>query len=449
MGSFGSMLTAVAGLRAQSFAMQNISGNIANSSTPGFKRVDTGFADLVPEYMPQRQIAGSVQSFSRATNTLAGEFLPTNLDTNIAINGDGFFSIGQRPMQTTSIVRPSPELYTRRGDFELDRQGFMVNGAGYALRGTMLDRETGLPLATQNNGFIQISQELLGRLDPRPTSTVTYNVTLPQTPSTTNYQQGVPGSELLDTDPLTGPLNGAGNVDLNDADTTEFLRSTLGGGSVTVYNAVGAIESMNLRWAKINAGTNEYALFYESNSNLESWRRVPGSATFDASGSLNTNTIGPAAGVQINGITFQDVAFDFGDSLAMLNDSTVQPSFIEQDGYGVGRYDSVSVSEEGIVSIAYTNGQVVPVAEIGVVGFYAPNALRRVDGGAFEATRESGDPSVAFARGTVLSGGVESSNTDISEEFAKMIVTQQAYTANTRVISTAQEMIREVLNVVR
>ncbi len=133
----------------------------------------------------------------------------------------------------------------------------------------------------------------------------------------------------------------------------------------------------------------------------------------------------------------------------MLNDSNVQPSFIGQDGYGVGRYDSVSVSEEGIVSVAYSNGRVVPVAEIGLVGFYAPNALRRVDGGAFEATRESGDPSVAFARGTVLSGGVESSNTDISEEFAKMIVTQQAYSANTRVISTAQEMIREVLNVVR
>lgn len=445
MGSFGSMLTAVAGLRAQSFAMQNISGNIANSSTPGFKRVDTGFADLVPEQPIRRQIAGSVQSFSRATNTLSGEFLPTNLDTNIAVNGDGFFSVGQRPMQTTSIVRPSPELYTRRGDFELDRQGFMVNGAGYALRGTMLDRESGLPLATQNDGFIQISQELLGRLDPRPTTSVTYNVTMPQIPRTTNYQDGVAGTELIDP----AALNGAGNVDQNDADTTAFLRSTLGGGSVTVYNAVGAIESMNLRWGKLNAATNEYALYYESNSAPDSWRRVPGSATFDGGGALLTNNIGPVTGVQINEIAFQDVAFDFGDSLAMLNDSNVQPSFIEQDGYGVGRYDSVSVSEEGVVSIAYTNGQVVPVAEIGIVGFYAPNALRRVDGGAFEATRESGDPSIAFARGTILSGGVESSNTDISEEFAKMIVTQQAYTANTRVISTAQEMIREVLNVVR
>lgn len=448
MGSFGSMLTAVAGLRAQSFAMQNISGNIANSSTAGFKRVDTGFADLIPEQPLRRQVAGSVSSFSRATNTISGEFLPTNLDTNIAINGDGFFTVGQRPMQTTSVVRQTPELYTRRGDFELDRQGFLVNGAGYALKGTMLDRSTGMPMATQNNGFIQISQELLGRLDPSPTTTVRYNVTMPQTPRVTNYQPGVAGTELLDVS-AAGPLNAAGNVNSTDAETTAFLRSTLGGGSVTVYNAVGAIESMNLRWGKIDAANNTYALFYESNTGGESWQRVPGAVSFNSAGALTSNTIAPAPTVQINGITFQNIAFDFGDSLAMLNDSTVQPSFLDQNGYGVGRYDSVSISEEGVVSISYTNGQVVPVAEINLVGFYAPNALRRVDGGAFEATRESGDPSVAFARGTILSGGIESSNTDIAEEFAKMIVTQQAYSANTRVISTAQEMIREVLNVVR
>jgi flagellar hook protein FlgE len=228
MGSFGSMLTAVAGLRAQSFAMQNISGNIANSSTPGFKRVDTGFADLVPEQPLNRQISGSVGSFSRATNTLSGEFLPTNLDPNVAINGAGFLTVGQRPMQTSTVVRQSPELYTRRGDFELDRQGYLVNGAGYALRGTMLDRTTGLPLATQSDGFIQISQELLGRLDPAPTGNVTYNVTLPQTPRVTNYNATVPNSELLD-DTLGGPvLNAAGNVDAGDPQTTNFLRSTLG-----------------------------------------------------------------------------------------------------------------------------------------------------------------------------------------------------------------------------
>lgn len=446
MGSFGSMLTAVAGLRAQSFAMQNISGNIANSSTPGFKRVDTGFADLIPEQPLSRQVAGSVSSFSRATNTLSGEFLPTNLDTNIAINGDGFFAVGQRPVQTSSIVRPSPELYTRRGDFELDRLGYLVNGAGYALRGTMLDRVTGLPQPSANGGFIQISQELLGRLDPSPTSEVTYNVTLPNTAGTTDSAANAAWGDQIN--PTAQDASG----DIPTANNTAFLRSSLGGGSVTVYNSVGAIESMNLRWAKV--GANTWDLFYESNSGGDAWRRIggPGAFSFDATGAPTApvgNTLSVGGVVQINGVDYQDMTFDFGDSLAQLTGTTVQPSFLDQNGYGVGRYDGVSISEDGIVSISYTNGQVTPVAEVDVVGFYAPNALRRVDGGAFEATRESGDPSVAFARGTVMAGGIESSNTDISEEFAKMIVTQQAYTANTRVISTAQEMIRDVLNVVR
>ncbi|MFN3687498.1 flagellar hook protein FlgE [Salinarimonas sp.] len=444
MGSFGSLLTAVAGLRAQSSAMQNISGNIANSQTPGFKRVETSFVDLVPQQPLTRQVSGSVTSFSRATNSLAGEFLATNRDTNVAISGNGFFVVGQPPGQTSGVNRQGPELYTRRGDFELDRRGYLVNGAGYALRGTMLDRNTGAPMPNQGSGFIQITQELLGRLDPRPTAQVTYQAQLPTTPG------NVSGDIQWPAPPATAPLTiGAGAAE------EDFLRNSVPGGSVTVYNGIGAIGSMNLRWVRTGPATagpaSEWALYYESRSGtpLDAWRRVDPAVTFNAQGQLSSAPQLNASAVEINNVVFQDITLDI---TGMTNNDTggsVIPTFIEQDGFGVGRYESVSVSEDGVVSIAYSNGQVRPVAEISIVGFFAPNALRRVDGGAFEATRESGDPSVALARSTLTSGGVESSNTDISEEFAKMIVTQQAYTANTRVISTAQDMIREVLNVVR
>ncbi|MGP9822627.1 flagellar hook protein FlgE [Salinarimonas sp. NSM] len=449
MGSFGSLLTAVAGLRSQSFSMQNISGNIANSSTPGFKRVDTSFVDLVPEQPITRQVSGSVNAFSRATNTLTGSYLPTNIDTNVALNGQGFFVVGQPPVATTTVVRQSPELYTRRGDFELDRQGYMVNGAGYALRGTMLDRTTGAPLPNQQGGFIQITQELLGRLDPNPTSTVNYQASLPTNPGTVTAQ----GGGAAEMAPAGGPAA------ITEAQETDFLNSTLPGGSVTVYNAVGAIGSMNLRWGRLTndpATGSTWALYYESRSGTptDTWRRLDTDAvSFNTAGAMT----GPADGalssgtdITINNVVFQPVDINIQGGMT-VNDTggSVIPSFIEQNGFGVGRYESVAISEEGVVSIAYSNGQVRPVAELSLVGFFAPNALRRVDGGAFEATRESGDPSVAFARGTVLAGGVESSNVDISEEFAKMIVTQQAYTANTRVISASQEMIRDVLNVVR
>ncbi len=89
MGVFSALTTAVTGMQAQSYALENISGNIANSRTAGFKRVDTSFSDLVPDSALNRQIAGSVASYSRATNTIQGDLNATRIDTNAAINGDG------------------------------------------------------------------------------------------------------------------------------------------------------------------------------------------------------------------------------------------------------------------------------------------------------------------------------------------------------------------------
>ena len=97
----------------------------------------------------------------------------------------------------------------------------------------------------------------------------------------------------------------------------------------------------------------------------------------------------------------------------------------------------------------FSNGQVVALAQIAVARFNAGNALKRLDGGAFEETIESGAPIVGLGTSALIGGNVEQSNTDIADEFSKMIVTQQAYSANTKVISTAQEMLRDVFNIIR
>ncbi len=89
MGVFGAMTTALSGLRSQSYALENISGNIANSRTAGFKRVDTNFIDLIPDTPQNRELAGSVLARSLATNSVQGDIASTTIDTNIAINGDG------------------------------------------------------------------------------------------------------------------------------------------------------------------------------------------------------------------------------------------------------------------------------------------------------------------------------------------------------------------------
>jgi len=443
MGMFGSMLTAVAGLRAQSFALENISGNIANSSTPGFKRVDTSFTDLIPQAPLNRQLSGSVTAFSRLTNSIEGDFLATSIPTNIALNGEGFFVVSQRPSEQAIISGQSPTLYTRRGDFEVDRLGYLVNGAGYALRGQTLDATTGQPI-NANNGFIRVERD---PLPAQASQNITYNGVLPRIPATTDYDPLVAGSDQIGPPADYGP--GFPAV-ISAADANTFERRSMPGGSVSIYNATGAVEPVNLRWAKMADDT--WGLYYqEGDPGGNAWVRLGGNVTFNADGSLN----GPASlssggAITVNGTEFQPVTVNFGGRLTQFSsDTRVQPTLIDQDGYSVGRFTSVGVSDNGIVSIAYSNGQVVPIAMIDVVRFPAANSLKRADGGAFEQTLESGAPIVGLDNGVIMSGTVEGSNTDISEEFAKMIVTQQAYSANTRVISTSQEMIREVLNIVR
>ena len=143
MGIYGALSTAVSGLRAQAFSLENISGNIANSQTTGFKRIDTDFLDLIPDAPQKRQVAGSVIAQSRSTNNLQGDIRSAGTDTFMAINGSGFFVVEPRTGQSDGAATFSgANYYTRRGDLELDKNGVLVNGAGYYLKGLPIDPAT-------------------------------------------------------------------------------------------------------------------------------------------------------------------------------------------------------------------------------------------------------------------------------------------------------------------
>ena len=148
MGIFDALNTSVGGLQAQSFALQNISGNIANASTVGYKGIDTSFEDLIPDALtPNKQVAGGVTAFAQQTITSQGTVSGSTVATNIAINGDGFFSV-QKPTGITDNVPVFNGVtdYTRRGDFQVNANGNLVNGAGYYLMGVAVDPKTGNPL---------------------------------------------------------------------------------------------------------------------------------------------------------------------------------------------------------------------------------------------------------------------------------------------------------------
>jgi flagellar hook protein FlgE len=203
MGIFDALNTAVGGLQAQSFALQNISGNIANASTVGYKGIDTSFEDLIPDALtPNKQVAGGVTAFAQQTITSQGTVSGSTVATNIAINGDGFFSV-QQPTGITDNVPTFNGVtdYTRRGDFQVNANGNLVNGAGYYLMGVAVDPKTGNPLGN----VPQVLQFQNNFIPAQATTAIQYAANLPTVPVTAASSTALPGT-----------ITAAGGLNQND-----------------------------------------------------------------------------------------------------------------------------------------------------------------------------------------------------------------------------------------
>ena len=194
MGIFGALTTAVGGLRAESYALENVSGNIANSQTTAFKRIDTSFLDLIPQTALTAQLAGGVTTQSRSTNSVQGDVQSASVATFMAINGNGFFAV-QKPGTFTdgAPVFDGVDRYTRRGDFQLDKSGYLVNGAGYYLEGVPIDPTTGNPSGSSP----QVLKFQNDFLPAQETTKIDYRANLASYPLTTKHDVSVAGSELI------------------------------------------------------------------------------------------------------------------------------------------------------------------------------------------------------------------------------------------------------------
>lgn len=457
MGIYGALATAVSGLRAQSFALENISGNIANSQTVGYKRIETTFVDLIPDAPVNRQVPGAVVAQSRSTNTDSGDVYATSNETNMALNGSGFFVVEPKVGQNDGVaVFGGTDYYTRRGDFDLDKDGFLVNGAGYYLKGLPVDASTG-NIAGSVPEVIQVSNSFL---PAQGTEKIDYKLNLPQLPKNASYTEDTLGSELLvvadyAADPTVG---GAEEIQAADADT--FLSQSIAGGAITAYSDNGAPVNVQLRWAKTDSiasgGDDTWNLFYMHDSAASgtdpAWLNAGVEYNFNANGTL-TPAIAQTTltGLEVNGVSLGDVRLQHGTGgVSQFADANGQSKVttLSQDGFPAGEFVSVQVNNTGRVVASYTNGQQVELASIVTANFNAANQLKRLDGGIFAATSESGEAIISTDSG-IVGSSLESSNTDISEEFTKLIVTQQAYAAGTRIVSTSDEMLQEALNMIR
>ena len=449
MGIFDALTTAVAGLQSQSFALQNISGNIANSQTVAYKETDTAFQDLVSSAALGQQTSGGVFANSTASNTVQGTIQNETTPTDMAIDGNGWFVVAQPAGSSGTQQQFSAiDYYTRRGDFQLNQNGYMVNGAGYALMGVPLDPATGAP-ASSTPQVLQFNSNFL---PAQATTQIDYQANLPTSPSSAPFT-------LSDytVNPLDGGSAAAGTVVGTDAST--FTSQSLDGGSVTTYDSEGNPVNVQLRWAQTSSssGSNTWQLFYQADTTATgsqvAWQNTGTSFTFNLSGQLTSPTSPTLAipNLTVNGDNVGNVTLNFGtNGLTQFSaaSGTASVNNITANGFTAGNLQSLSVDTQGQIVGSFSNGQTIALADVTLATFNGQDALQPLNGEAYAATPKSGN-AIYSATGKVVGSSLEASNVDIATQFSQLIVAQQAYSANAKVMTTADQMIQSLLTVIQ
>jgi flagellar hook protein FlgE len=313
---------------------------------------------------------------------------------------------------------------------------------------TAIDQITGTATpSTVSGGAIQLNTGTLSNLSVTSSNAAAFGALgFPATVSATRGGGGTAGAGVV-----------------IGSDTTVFANESISGGAVTAYDATGTPVNLQLRWAKTDSAalgvphTDTWNLFYQSNPNATggqtAWINAGTNFVFGTNGAL----ISPSgssitlSNVAVGNQPLGNLTFNFGSGGLTQYASvggTTTINQIQQDGYAAGQLQSVAVNNSGLVVGTFSNGQNLNLAAVSLSHFNGPNYLKPLDGGAYAATDQSG-VAIAGATGTIAGSSVEGSNTDIADEFTKLIVTQQAYSANTKVITTAQTMVQDLLNVLR
>lgn len=437
MSLFGAMNTAVSGLAAQSAEFTSISNNLANSQTTGYKRVDTNFLNYLTVATPSLDDSSTVVARPQYVNDVQGTITQSDNPLALAISGQGFFPVSEPTGSTTSTGQPifNPEqYYTQAGNFTMNNQGYLVNSAGQYLNGWSVDPSTG---AVNQDALSPISVSQ-APANPVATSGLTLAANLPATPS--------------GTAPITSEVqvyDGLGQLQTVDLNWTQTAPNTW---SVDV-SAPNATGGPALGTAQVAFGA-------------ASGNPVPDGTIGNISGGTGTVTAtgytagGPAqlAFTANFGNGPQTVALDLGtygssNGLTQYAGSDYTFNNLSQNGAAAGTFSGVSIDNAGDVVVNYSNGQSHTIAQVPVVTFAAPEALQSQNGQAFTATNGSGaaraNPVGANGAGSLVTGSLEGSNVDISSEFSHLIVAQEAYSANTKTISTASQMVQSLLNIVQ
>jgi flagellar hook protein FlgE len=436
MSLFGAMNTAITGLGAQSSAFGNISDNIANSQTVGFKGVETTFVDYLTESNATMNSPGAVVTRPHYTNSVQGTLSQSNNPLAMAIVGEGFFPVSHLQTLTAGVPTFSNiPYYTRAGDFALNASGYLVNGAGEYLNGWTVDPTTG----TVNRNAISPIQVTQTVYRPVATTQLSLAANLPADPSSTS--------------PVTSQVN--------------------------IYDSLGTSHTVVLNWTQ--TAPNDWTVSLTVPDDISSpavgsaevrfgptasGNAVPDGTVGSIVNPTGTVTTSPFAANTPAALSF---TADFGNgpqaitlNLGVYGQSTGLTQYagtnyelrgITQNGVPPGSFSSVSTTTSGGIVVNYDNGQSRQIAQVPIITFNNPDGLQRENGQSFTATNDSGSPLAndagASGAGGLVTGSIEQSNVDIANEFTRLIVAQRAYSANAKTITTADDMLQQTLDLKR
>ncbi len=401
------------GLSGLSGAAKNldvIGNNIANVSTVGFKASRVEFADVYANSLfgtgalqpgIGTQVAAITQQFAQ------GNIALTNNPLDIAINGNGFFVLDDN----------GAPVYSRNGQFQLDKDGYIVNNSGQRLVGL-----TGLSLL----GPLQITT-----INSQPKATTSIELAV-----------------NLDAN-ATAPT-----AAFNPSDPTSFNHAT----TMTVYDSLGNAHALNFYFRKTSTPLQWEVHATVTNSSGVTTPLTPsplGTMTFDASGQLtgtppNSLTI-PAAAL---GTGANDITIATGD-LDWTGTTQYGAAFgiysVSQDGYSTGQLAGLYIAEDGSVQGRYTNGQTQTLGQIVLTNFPNPQGLLPLGNNLWAETSASGQrinpqPPGSPNLGILRSGAVEESNVDLTQELVNLIVAQRLYQANAQTIRAQDQILQTLVN---
>jgi len=424
MSIFGAMFSGVSGLRAQSQFLGMISDNISNVNTVGYKGSVAQFSTLVTDAASATTFTpGGVQANTNQLIDKQGLLQSSASKSDISIVGSGFFVVNESATPGIS----TEFLYTRAGSFNPDKDGFLRNVAGYYMMGWPTDANG---VVTAANPSVLSSLEAV---------TVT----------------GISGSAVQTTSVSAGL-----NLSATAVNTDTHLTT------MQIYDSLGIEHTITLTFTK-TATPLEWTVDVSDPTQVGGGVSgtttfnggAPQTITFNGNGTLATPATWPAINIAgwTTGASNSAIALNLGtqnaaDGLTQYA-SEYATYFINQNGIRFGTFNEVSIDENGLVSALFDNGQTTPIYQVPVATFNNINGLQGLTGNVFRESDRSGAVLLNTAgsgpAGSIAPSSLEASSVDIASEFTSMIVTQQAYSASARIITTADEMLEEILRIAR